>query len=83
MILGKANEYFGIISGASDYFNPTSPRGLVYMNEPVFWEHEGNKAAFARSINTTRQQVNQWINNDFIVVTHNKSIKLYSPRKML
>ena len=29
------DKYFGIISGASDYFHPTSPRGLVYMNEPV------------------------------------------------
>ena len=29
------DRYFGIISGASDYFKPTSPRGLTYMNEPV------------------------------------------------
>ena len=27
------DKYFGIISGASDYFNPTAPRGLTYMNE--------------------------------------------------
>ncbi len=28
------DKYFGIISGASDYFKPTAPRGLTYMNEP-------------------------------------------------
>ena len=26
---------FGIISGACDYFRPSEPRGLTYMNEPV------------------------------------------------
>jgi len=29
------DRYFGIISGASDYFQPTAPRGLTYMNEHV------------------------------------------------
>ena len=29
------DKYFGIISGASDYFKPDSARGLTYMNEPV------------------------------------------------
>jgi len=29
------DKYFGIISGASDYFKPTNLRGLTYMNEPV------------------------------------------------
>ncbi|MBN1456626.1 MAG: arylsulfatase [Sedimentisphaerales bacterium] len=28
------DKYFGIISGACDYFRPTKPRGLTYMNEP-------------------------------------------------
>ena len=27
------DKYFGIISGASDYFHPTAPRGLTYMND--------------------------------------------------
>jgi len=29
------DKYFGILSGASDYFKPIPPRGLTYMNEPV------------------------------------------------
>lgn len=29
------DKYFGIISGASDYFHPVAPRGLTYMNDPV------------------------------------------------
>jgi len=29
------DKYFGILSGASDYFKPTPPRGLTYMNESV------------------------------------------------
>jgi len=29
------DRYFGIISGASDYFEPTAPRGLTYMNDPA------------------------------------------------
>lgn len=29
------DRYFGILSGASDYFKPTRPRGLTYMNEAV------------------------------------------------
>jgi len=29
------DKYFGIISGASDYFKPTAPRGLTYMNDAV------------------------------------------------
>lgn len=28
------DKYFGIISGACDYFHPAAPRGLTYMNEP-------------------------------------------------
>jgi arylsulfatase A-like enzyme len=28
------DKYFGIISGASDYFKPEGLRGLTYMNEP-------------------------------------------------
>jgi len=34
------DKYFGIISGASDYFKPDSQRGLTYMNEP-FQASEG------------------------------------------
>ena len=29
------DKYFGIISGASDYFKPVSPRGLTFMDRPV------------------------------------------------
>ncbi len=29
------DKYFGILSGASDYFHPTGLRGLTYMNDPV------------------------------------------------
>ncbi|MEM7383471.1 MAG: arylsulfatase [Verrucomicrobiota bacterium] len=29
------DRYFGILSGASDYFNPDGERGLTLMNEPV------------------------------------------------
>ena len=34
--LGRGfDKYFGILSGACDYFKPGSPRGLTYMNEEV------------------------------------------------
>lgn len=36
----------------------------------------GNKAAFARHMNKTPQQVTKWVNGGWIVVNH----MLYSPR---
>ena len=35
------DKYYGIIAGASSYFNPQPPRGLTFQNEPVQPEGDG------------------------------------------
>lgn len=47
------------------------------LEDYINTHHEGNKAAFARSMNTIPQTVTRWVNDGFIVVDG----VLYSPRR--
>ena len=42
--------------------------GLKSLADYIDENHAGNKAEFARKENVTRQLVNQWINQGYIVV---------------
>ena len=53
--------------------------GLKSLADYIDENHEGNKSAFARKENVSRQLVNQWINQGYIVADN----KLCSVRRNL
>ena len=53
------------------------------LKEYIKENHNGVQAQFARVVGVSKQQVFVWIQEDFIVITNNEEIKLYSHRRDL
>ena len=55
------------------------------LREYIKKHHDANNAQYARSLGTSRQQIQTWLANQYIVITDNDGLnpELYSPRRIL